>query len=155
VFGGYLKRPRETEAAFTREGWFRSGDIARQDPADGSIAITGRSKDTIITGGLNVFPREVEAALEEHAAVSRSAVVGAPSARWGEEVVAFVVPRAGASPDPEELIAHCRERLSGFKCPKRVLVVDGLPTNEMGKVRRDELTRMAQQGGAHGAGIRS
>ena len=155
VFDGYLRRPRETEAAFTADGWFRTGDIARQDPADGSIAITGRGKDMIITGGLNVFPREVEAALEEHAAVSASAVVGVSSPRWGEEVVAFVVARAGASPDPEELIAHCRERLSGFKCPKRVLVVDGLPTNEMGKVRRDELSRMAQQGGADGAGIRS
>jgi malonyl-CoA/methylmalonyl-CoA synthetase len=155
VFDGYLRRPRETEAAFTADGWFRTGDVARQDPADGSIAITGREKDMIITGGLNVFPREVEAALEAHAAVSRSAVVGAPSARWGEEVVAFVVARAGGSPDPEELIAHCRERLSGFKCPKRVLLVDGLPTNEMGKVRRDELSRMAQQGGADGAGIRS
>ena len=75
--------------------------------------------------------------------VSGSAVVGAPSERWGEEVVAFVVPRAGAVPDPDELIAHCRERLSGFKCPKRVLVVDGLPTNEMGKVRRDELVAAA------------
>ena len=155
VFDGYLRRPRETEAAFTADGWFRTGDIARQDPADGSIAITGRGKDMIITGGLNVFPREVEAALEEHAAVSGSAVVGVSSPRWGEEVVAFVVARAGGSPDPEELIAHCRERLSGFKCPKRVLVVDGLPTNEMGKVRRDELSRMAQQGGADGAGIRS
>jgi malonyl-CoA/methylmalonyl-CoA synthetase len=154
VFDGYLRRPRETEAAFT-DGWFRTGDVARQDPSDGSIAITGRGKDMIITGGLNVFPREVETALEEHGAVSGSAVVGVPSSRWGEEVVAFVVARAGASPDPEELIAHCRERLSGFKCPKRVLVVDGLPTNEMGKVRRDELSRMAQQGGADGAGIRS
>jgi malonyl-CoA/methylmalonyl-CoA synthetase len=143
VFDGYLGRPRETAAAFTDDGWFRSGDIARQDPGDGSIAITGRSKDMIISGGLNVFPRDVEAALEEHAAVSGSAVVGAPSERWGEEVVAFVVPRAGASPDPEELIAHCRELLSGFKCPKRVLVVDGLPTNEMGKVRREELVAAA------------
>jgi malonyl-CoA/methylmalonyl-CoA synthetase len=155
VFDGYLRRPRETEAAFTADGWFRSGDIARQDPADGSIAITGRGKDMIITGGLNVFPREVEAALDTHAAVSGSAVVGVPSARWGEEVVAFVVARSGASPDPEELIAHCRERLSGFKCPKRVLLADGLPTNDMGKVRRDELSRMAQRGGADGAGIRS
>jgi malonyl-CoA/methylmalonyl-CoA synthetase len=155
VFDGYLRRPRETEATFTADGWFRSGDIARQDPADGSIAITGRAKDMIITGGLNVFPREVEAVLEADAAVSRSAVVGVPSERWGEEVVAFVVPRGGATPDPEELIAHCRERLSGFKCPKRVQVVDGLPTNEMGKVRRDELTRMAQRGGADGAEIRS
>jgi malonyl-CoA/methylmalonyl-CoA synthetase len=155
VFDGYLNAPCENESAFTGEGWFRSGDIARQDPADASIAITGRSKDMIITGGLNVFPREVEAVLEEHAAVSRAAVVGAPSARWGEEVVAFVVPRARASPDSEELIAHCRERVSGFKCPKRVLVVDGLPTNEMGKVRREELVAAAtDEGGVDGAGFR-
>jgi malonyl-CoA/methylmalonyl-CoA synthetase len=143
VFAGYLNRPQETAAAFTEDGWFRSGDVARLDPADGSIAITGRTKDMIISGGLNVFPREVEAALEDHPGVSGSAVVGAPSERWGEEVVAFVVPRAGAVPDPDELIAHCRERLSGFKCPKRVLVVDGLPTNDMGKVRRDELVAAA------------
>jgi len=154
VFSGYLNRPSETAAAFTDDGWFRSGDVARLDPSDGSIAITGRSKEMIITGGLNVFPREVEAALDEHDDVIRSAVVGAPSERWGEEVVAFVVARAGASPDPDDLIAHCRERLSGFKCPKRVLVLDVLPTNEMGKVRRDELTRIAQRGGTDGAGIR-
>ena len=148
VFAGYLGRPEETAAAFTEDGWFRSGDVARLDPADGSYAITGRLKEMIITGGLNVFPREVEAALNEHEAVSRSAVVGAPSERWGEEVVAFVVPRPGASPDPEELIGHCRERLSAFKCPKRVLTVDGLPTNEMGKVRRDELVVAAVDAGA-------
>jgi malonyl-CoA/methylmalonyl-CoA synthetase len=148
VFAGYLGRPDETAGAFTEDGWFRSGDVARLDPADGSIAITGRLKEMIITGGLNVFPREVEAALDEHEAVSRSAVVGAPSERWGEEVVAFVVPRAGATPDPDELIGHCRERLSPFKCPKRVLTVDVLPTNEMGKVRREELIAAAVEAAA-------
>jgi malonyl-CoA/methylmalonyl-CoA synthetase len=146
VFDGYLARPRDTALAFTDGGWFRSGDVARLDPADGSIAITGRKNDMIISGGLNVFPREVEAALDEHDAVSGSAVVGASSKHWGEEVVAFVVPRAGTSPDPEELVAHCRERLSRFKCPKRVLLVDRLPTNELGKVRRDELARTAERG---------
>lgn len=143
VFAGYFNQPRETAAAFTDDGWFRSGDVARRDPGDGSIAITGRLKEMIITGGLNVFPREVEAVLDEHDEVGRSAVVGVPSEQWGEEVVAFVVARRGATPAPDALIAHCRERLSGFKCPKRVFALDGLPTNEMGKVRRDELVAMA------------
>ncbi|MQA73405.1 MAG: AMP-binding protein [Solirubrobacterales bacterium] len=156
VFAGYLNRPEETAAAFTEDGWFRSGDIARLDPEHGSFAITGRLKEMIITGGLNVFPREVESALDEHDAVGGSAVVGVPSEKWGEEVVAFIVPRAGELSSAEALIAHCRERLSGFKCPKRVLVVEELPTNEMGKVRRERLVELAGGGAAsRGSGATS
>lgn len=141
VFDGYLGRPEETAAAFTDGRWFRSGDVARRDPGDGSISITGRLKEMIITGGLNVFPREVEAVLEDLDGVEAAAVVGVPSEKWGEEVVAFVVARQERS--AEELLAKCRERLSGFKCPKRVFAVDELPRSEMGKVRREELVSLA------------
>lgn len=145
VFSGYWRRPEATVEAFADGGWFRSGDVARADPEDGAIAITGRLKEMIITGGLNVFPREVETVLDEHPAVGRSAVAGVPSARWGEEIVAFVVPRAGERLNAESVIEHCRERLSSFKCPKRVIVRDELPASAMGKVQRGELVAIAER----------
>jgi malonyl-CoA/methylmalonyl-CoA synthetase len=141
VFDGYWRRPDATEEALTDDGWFRTGDLGRLDADDGSLEITGRSKELIISGGMNVYPREVEAVLEEHAAVARVAVAGVPSERWGEEVVAFVVP-AGEL-DADALIAHCRERLSAYKCPKRVVALEELPVNRMGKVQRDALAEMA------------
>ena len=143
VFDGYWRRPEATAEALDDEGWFHSGDIGTISDADGSYAVTGRSKDLIITGGLNVSPAEVEEVLNEHPAVRRSAVAGVPSARWGEQVTAFVVPEGEAAPDAQELIGHCRSRLSAFKCPKRVVIVDEIPTNEMGKVLRDRLVPMA------------
>jgi malonyl-CoA/methylmalonyl-CoA synthetase len=141
VFEGYWRRPEETAEALTDDGWFRTGDLGRLDPDDGSLEITGRSKELIISGGLNVYPREVEAALEDHPSVGQVAVAGVPSERWGEEVVAFVVPAGDL--DADALIAHCRERLSAYKCPKRVVALDELPVNHMGKVRRDALAGMA------------
>jgi malonyl-CoA/methylmalonyl-CoA synthetase len=140
VFGGYWRRPDATAEALTGDGWFRTGDLGRLDD-DGSLEITGRSKELIISGGLNVYPREVEAALEDHPAVAQVAVAGVPSERWGEEVVAFVVPAGDL--DGDALIAHARERLSSYKCPKRVVALDELPVNRMGKVRRDALAEMA------------
>jgi malonyl-CoA/methylmalonyl-CoA synthetase len=140
VFDGYWNRPDATAEALTADGWFRTGDLGRLDDEDGSLEITGRSKELIISGGLNVYPREVEAALEDHPAVGQVAVAGVPSERWGEEVVAFVVP-AGEL-DGDALIAHCRERLSAYKCPKRVVALDELPVNRMGKVRRDALAEL-------------
>ncbi len=145
VFGGYWHRPEATAEALSEDGWFRTGDLGRVDAQDGSLEITGRSKELIISGGLNVYPREVEIVLEEHPAVERVAVAGVPSERWGEEVVAFVV--ADGDLDAEALIALCRERLSAYKCPKRVVVLDELPVNRMGKVRRDALATMAGDGG--------
>jgi malonyl-CoA/methylmalonyl-CoA synthetase len=142
VFDGYWNRPDATEEALTDDGWFRTGDLGRIDADDGSLEITGRSKELIISGGLNVYPREVEAALEGHPAVAQVAVAGVPSERWGEEVVAFVVPACDL--DGDALIAHCRERLSSYKCPKRVVALDELPVNRMGKVRRDALAGMAE-----------
>jgi malonyl-CoA/methylmalonyl-CoA synthetase len=140
VFDGYWNRPDATAEALT-DGWFRTGDLGRLDEEDASLEIAGRSKELIISGGLNVYPREVEAALEDHPAVGQVAVAGVPSERWGEEVVAFVVPAGDL--DGDALIAHCRQRLSSYKCPKRVLALDELPVNRMGKVRRDALAEMA------------
>jgi malonyl-CoA/methylmalonyl-CoA synthetase len=109
--------------------------VGRIDPDDGYLQITGRSRELIISGGMNVYPREVEFALESHPAVARAAVVGVPSERWGEEVVAAVVPAGrGDAPRDEDLLEFARSRLAPYKCPKRVLVVDELPVNAMGKV---------------------
>ena len=115
------------------------------DPQDGSFAITGRSRDLIITGGLNVSPAEVEDALSEHPTVRSAAVAGVPSERWGEQVTAFVVANGPESLRAEELIEHCRTRLSAYKCPKRVIAVERIPTNEMGKVLRDRLLALADE----------
>ncbi len=143
VFSGYLGLPDATHDSFYPGGWFRTGDVGRLDPEDGYLAVTGRLKELIISGGLNVYPREVELALEDHPAVDKAAVVGVPSERWGEEVVAFVVAARGHEVNAEELTAHARQRLSAYKCPKRFLEISQLPRNEMGKVLRGELVRTA------------
>lgn len=143
VFSGYWNLPDATEENFYPGGWFRTGDVGRVNPEDGYLTITGRLKEMIISGGLNIYPREVELVLEDHATVEGAAVVGIPSERWGEEVVAFVVPAGDGGVDKGNLSAHARESLSAYKCPKRFFVVDDLPRNEMGKVLKDELVRMA------------
>lgn len=145
VFAGYWERPEATKESFYRGGWFRTGDIGCIDPDDGYLTITGRAKEMIISGGLNVYPREVEFALESHSAVDKAAVVGVPSERWGEEVIAFIVDAQGKSADDEELAAHARQRLSAYKVPKRFLKVEEFPHNEMGKVLRDELIQLAEE----------
>ncbi|MDQ1492015.1 MAG: malonyl-CoA/methylmalonyl-CoA synthetase [Actinomycetota bacterium] len=139
VFGGYWGRPEETAAAFTADGWFRTGDIGQHDP-DGYLRLVGRARELIITGGLNVYPREVEDVLREHPAVADVAVAGVPDAEWGEVVTAWIVPtRSGAPPPDAELLGFAAERLARFKCPRRVVVVDALPRNALGKVLRHEL----------------
>jgi malonyl-CoA/methylmalonyl-CoA synthetase len=136
VFGGYWGNPAASEEAFV-DGWLRTGDVGEID-AEGSLAIRGRIKELIISGGFNVYPREVELVLEEHPGVAEVAVVGLPSERWGEEVTAFVVP-AGAPPAAEELIVFAQARLARFKCPREVRFVAELPRNAMGKVQRSQL----------------
>jgi malonyl-CoA/methylmalonyl-CoA synthetase len=136
VFSGYWRNPAATEEAF-EDGWLRTGDVGEID-ADGSLAIRGRIKELIISGGFNVYPREVELVLEEHPAVAEVAVVGLPSERWGEEVAAFVVARA-EQPAAEELISFAQARLARFKCPRQVRFVAELPRNAMGKVQRSLL----------------
>jgi acyl-CoA synthetase (AMP-forming)/AMP-acid ligase II len=139
AFAGYWQDPAATRAAFTPDGWFRTGDIGAVDPASGHLRIRGRTKEMIITGGLNVYPREVEIVLEEHPSVAEAAVAGVPHERWGEQVTAWVVLRAGHGFDEEALIAHARTRLAGYKCPKRVFRLEALPRNHVGKIVRSAL----------------
>ncbi|CAL9643946.1 acyl-CoA synthetase [Streptomyces sp. Tu 3180] len=132
---GYWDKPEETAEAF-RGGWFHSGDLAVRD-ADGYFTIVDRVKDVINSGGVLVASRQVEDALYTHPAVAEAAVIGLPDERWVEAVTAVVVPRGEVT--EAELIAHARERLSGFKAPKRVLFTDGLPRNASGKILKREL----------------
>ncbi|HKI56639.1 MAG TPA: long-chain fatty acid--CoA ligase [Trueperaceae bacterium] len=137
VFSGYFERPEETAEAL-REGWLWTGDLAAMD-AEGFVTIAGRRKEMFISGGENVFPVEVENALYDHPAVSECAVVGVPDARWGEVGLAAVVPREGATLEPEEVRSFLKERLARYKVPKHVRTVDGLPKSGAGKILKNEL----------------
>ena len=139
VFRGYWRNQQATQEAFAEDGWFRTGDVGEIGD-DGSLAIRGRIKELIITGGFNVYPREVELVLEEHPSVHEVAVCGVPSERWGEEVTAFVVPTGSIPLSEQDVIAFAHERLASYKCPKRVITVHSLPRNAMGKVQRSVLT---------------
>ena len=132
----YLDDPVATAEATWPDGWFRTGDIGTRAPS-GAISIVGRRKELIISGGMNVYPAEVEAVLAAHPDVDEVAVAGRPSERWGEEVVAYVVPSGAV--DPAEVVAYGRERLAPYKCPKEVVLVETLPRNAMGKVLRSAL----------------
>lgn len=148
VMKGYLKNPDATEAAFAG-GWFHSGDLAVMEP-DGYLSIRDRAKDIIISGGENVSSVEVEAALHAHPDVVAAAVVAAPHEHWGEVPHAFVELRPGASGDEAAMIAFCRERLAGFKTPKRVTFTD-LPKTSTGKIQKFALRERAK-GGERGKG---
>jgi malonyl-CoA/methylmalonyl-CoA synthetase len=138
IFAGYWERAQATAQSFS-DGWFCTGDLGRLDP-DGYLRILGRSKELIISGGFNVYPREVEEVLLAHPAVAEVAVVGTPSDEWGEVVTAFVVP-AGARPAAQSLFTFAGERLAPFKRPRLVHFVDTLPRNALGKVLKHELAR--------------
>lgn len=132
VMAGYLRQPQATAEA-VREGWLRTGDIGRIDE-EGYLWVLDRRDDLVVSGGENVYPAEVEAALREHPSVAGAAVVGLPDAHWGQVVVAVVVPRGQIG--EAELTAHCRGRLAGYKVPRRFAFVDGLPATASGKVQR-------------------
>ncbi|QUD87985.1 long-chain-fatty-acid--CoA ligase [Phenylobacterium montanum] len=138
VMKGYWNRPEATAQAIDAEGWFRSGDAGYFDD-DGYLYIYDRVKDMIISGGENVYPAEVENALFSHFAVADAAVIGVPDSRWGEAVKAVVVLRPGMSVSAADLIAHCKKRIAGYKCPKSVDFIAVLPRNPSGKVLRREL----------------
>ncbi len=138
VFDGFWKAPQATSDALDQDGWLHTGDLARID-ALGYIYIIDRKKDMLVSGGFNVYPNEVEAALAQHPAVYEACVVGIPDERWGESVKAVVVLRQGAIATDKELMAFCRERLAGFKQPRSVDFVDMLPKNANGKLSRKEV----------------
>jgi malonyl-CoA/methylmalonyl-CoA synthetase len=135
IFKGYWRRPEKTAEEFTADGWFKTGDVGQLD-AFGRLTLLGRSKDLIITGGYNVYPAEIEGYLNELPGVDESAVIGVPHPDFGEAVVAVLVARAGARVDAAECIDALKQRIAGFKVPKRVIVVDQLPRNAMGKVQK-------------------
>jgi long-chain acyl-CoA synthetase len=141
VFKGYWERPEETEKVL-RGGWLLTGDLAYKDK-DGFLFIRGRKRDMIKSGGINVYPAEIEPVLESHANVVEAAVVGVPDKEWGEKVVAFVIVK---SPITEtELIDFCRDKLAGYKRPKKVVFIEEMPMRA-GKVVKRELIRMATEG---------
>ncbi|HOW99564.1 MAG TPA: AMP-binding protein, partial [Deltaproteobacteria bacterium] len=137
VMTGYLNDPDKTAEAFTY-GWFHSGDLGRFD-ADGYLYVVDRKKDMIKTGGENVASREVEEVLYEHPDIEEVAVIGLPDPKWIEIVAAVVVPKKGAVIAEKDLVAYCRERLAGFKCPKKIVITDRLPKNPSGKILKREL----------------
>jgi acyl-CoA synthetase (AMP-forming)/AMP-acid ligase II len=137
VMAGYWNDPEAT-ARTLREGWLLTGDVGALD-ATGCLTLLDRSKDVVISGGTNIYPREVEEALLDHPDVEEVCVIGAPDPEWGEVVVAIVVPARGRAPTPDDLDAHCLARIARFKRPKRYRFAESLPKNSYGKVLKREL----------------
>lgn len=146
VFKGYWRMPEKTKEEFTEDGWFRTGDLGRFGGRSGGlqvpddyVSIVGRGKDLIISGGYNVYPKEIEGFIDEIEGVEESAVVGVSHPDFGEVGVAVIVPRTGATLIPDEIIAYLKSKIANFKVPKKVVIVDSLPRNTMGKVRKNVL----------------
>jgi acyl-CoA synthetase (AMP-forming)/AMP-acid ligase II len=144
VMKGYWMDP-EASRATLRGGWLHTGDVGSRD-ARGFVTLKDRSKDMIISGGSNIYPREIEDVLLRHPRVAQAGVVGAPHPDWGEEVVAFVVSLPGASVRAEELDALCLDNIARYKRPKRYIFVDDLPKNNYGKVLKTALRTQLQTG---------
>lgn len=138
VFSGYWRLPGKTQEDFTSDGFFNTGDKGTID-SDGYVSIVGREKDMVITGGLNVYPKEIELVIDEMPGIKESAVIGVPHADFGEAVIAVIIKDGAGAPTATEVVEHCRTQLANFKIPKRVEVVDALPRNAMGKVQKNLL----------------
>jgi len=145
---GYWRQPAMT-AAVLKDGWYRSGDIARRD-TDGLYYIVDRAKDMIVSGGENIYSAEIENVLSTHPAVAAVAVIGVPDPRWGEAVKAIVIPRAGHIASAEDLIAHCRAKLSGYKVPKSIDFTQSFPLVPSGKVSKKDLRARYWEGHERG-----
>jgi acyl-CoA synthetase (AMP-forming)/AMP-acid ligase II len=139
IMMGYWKNPELTRETL-KNGWLHTGDMATIDE-DGYIYLVDRKADMIVTGGENVYPKEVEDILYQHPAVLECAVVSAPDAKWGEKVQAVVTLKGGASASPDQLIAHCKGKLAGYKCPKAILIWDAIPKTTVGKILRREVKK--------------
>ena len=139
IFNGYWRLSEKTGEAF-QDGWFKSGDLGYQDPGDDNrLYLVGRAKELIISGGLNVYPKEVENILEAHEAVLEAAVYGRTDEDLGEKVLAAVVLKEGAALSSAEIIVYCRQHLAPYKCPKKVVLLPVLPRNAMGKIQKQGL----------------
>jgi acyl-CoA synthetase (AMP-forming)/AMP-acid ligase II len=148
VMAGYWGKPEATAESMT-DGWYRTGDIVQVD-AEGTYTLVDRAKDIVITGGLNVYPAEVERVLRQLPGVAEVSIVGLPDDKWGEVVTAVIVPAPAATIGPDEVEAWCRDRLAGYKKPRRVILVDALPKGSTGKILKREVRDLA----AHTAGAR-
>lgn len=137
TFIGYLNRPDDTAEA-VRDGWVTVQDLAVRD-ADGAISIVGRAKDMIVSGGINIYPAEVEQVIAEEDCVAEVAVVGLADEEWGERVHAFVVALPETTVDADRLVSRCRESLSGYKVPRGITFLDELPRNPSGKILKKVL----------------
>lgn len=137
MFNGYWNRPDETSKAF-RDGWLSVGDLARRD-SDGYVYIVDRKKDMVISGGVNIYPREIEEVLLTHPSVSDAAVIGVPDEQWGERLLACIVRRKGFEFELDDLVRHCADKLASYKIPRELRYVDELPRNANGKVLKKEL----------------
>ncbi len=151
VMRGYYDDPEATAEAIDRRGWLHSGDIGVME-ADGYLRVTGRLKEMIIRGGENIYPREIEEVLYEHPAVAEVAVFGVADPEYGERVVAWVRPAAGAEASAEALEAHCRERMAHFKVPSRFRFVEQFPMTVTGKLQRFRMREMEEQAAQEGKG---
>ena len=134
---GYFNRP-EADAETIVDGWLRTGDLARFD-ADGYLYIVDRKKDMVLSGGMNIYSKEVEQVLLAHPAVSDAAVIGVPDEVYGEAVAAYLELEPGATVSEDEIVAHCRRHLAGYKKPRHVRFVDELPRNSSGKTLKYRL----------------
>jgi malonyl-CoA/methylmalonyl-CoA synthetase len=143
VFKGYWRMPDKTAEEFTPDGYFKTGDVGKFD-INGYLSIVGRNKDLIITGGYNVYPKEIESFIDDLEGVMESAVVGVPHADFGEAVAAVIVKEPQAALSEEDVIAHLKSCIANFKVPKRVLFVNELPRNAMGKVQKNLLREWLQ-----------
>ncbi len=142
VFNGYWRDPEGTEESFCGE-WFKTGDLGYQDPRDNlRLYLVGRSKEMIISGGYNVYPKEVENRLEQHKAVKEAAIVALSDPDFGEKVTAAVVFEDHTHAGEAELLDFCKSGLAGYKCPKKIYFVNELPRNAMGKILKDEIKKM-------------
>ena len=150
VTPGYWHDPDATAAAFTKNGWFRTGDAGRM-ASDGTIYVVDRIKDMFISGGENVYPAEIEDVVASLDDVGLCAVIGVPDERWGEVGLALVVPRPGRTVDAAQVTDLCRRRLARYKVPRRVDIVDALPLSPQGKVLKKELRRLYVEGGGAGS----
>jgi len=138
VFKGYWQMPEKTASEFTDDGFFISGDMATMD-GEGRVRIVGREKDLVISGGLNIYPKEIEDAIDMLEGVNETAVIGVPHADLGEGLVAVICPLPGAVIDPDSVTRELKSRLAGFKVPRQIFSVEQLPRNAMGKVQKNLL----------------
>jgi fatty-acyl-CoA synthase len=146
---GYYKNPEATNASF-RDGWFYTGDLGYFDE-EGFLFVAGRKKDMVKSGGISIYPLEIESVLYQHPAVLEAAVIGVPDPQWGEALKAVIVVKNGAEISTDQLLGFCKDKLSSYKVPKSMVFAHSLPHTEVGKVNKVKLREIILAGGKLGA----